>query len=305
MPAVRVAIAVIESAGHVLVGMRQGDVALSGKAEFPGGKCHTDETSRSCVVRESREETGLMVVPRELLETITHQYDHGLIELDFWRCALSPDLDDLARGNEPFNWVALSDLRYLDFPEANRSVIRRLTKHDDSDQWPEDDELRGALEQLTEVFHCVERPEHFTDYTHCDDCLRHDQLLQTVTPEVLRLSQLGSPGMDPVTVCTDDAFRYLLPGLIRIAVTNPGQYFDRLLLQLTNERLQALSVEERNAVQLFLQTYRQRITRQLASRTGEWSVIMGAIKDDADTFPVVDEKIGKLEMMSAAEGCQE
>jgi 8-oxo-dGTP diphosphatase len=125
---IKVSIAIVESVGHVLVGTRPADGPLAGKAEFPGGKCQSDETPRSCAVRECREETGLIVVPREHLVTTTHEYDHETVELNFWRCALTPDLPDRAAPQEPFRWVSLQDLSELDFPEANEEILAILAR---------------------------------------------------------------------------------------------------------------------------------------------------------------------------------
>ena len=122
----KIGIAVVESDGHVLVGTRPDEGRLAGLHEFPGGKCHSDETPKSCSVRECREETGLMVIPREHLITTTHEYDYGTLELHFWRCSLSPDLPDRASAAPPFQWVGLTGLAELDFPEANADVLSLL-----------------------------------------------------------------------------------------------------------------------------------------------------------------------------------
>ena len=122
----RIGIAVVESAGRILVGQRSEGVPLPGLAEFPGGKCEADETPRSCSVRECREETGLIIVPREHLATIEHSYPHGDVELHFWRCGLSPGLPDHAIPSAPFRWVSFEELATLDFPEANRAVLDQL-----------------------------------------------------------------------------------------------------------------------------------------------------------------------------------
>lgn len=119
----RIGIAVVESAGLVLVGQRPEGVPLAGMSEFPGGKCESDETPRSCAVRECREETGLLVVPRQHLATVEHSYPHGDVELHFWRCVLSPGLPDHASPAAPFRWITYDELRQLDFPDANRSVL--------------------------------------------------------------------------------------------------------------------------------------------------------------------------------------
>lgn len=127
MPAAtKIAIAVVESDGHFLVGTRADDAPLAGKAEFPGGKCLPDETPRSCLVRECGEETGLMVIPGSHLATVTHEYDHDTVELHFWKCNLAPDLPDRASATEPFRWVSRSELSELNFPEANTQVLSLL-----------------------------------------------------------------------------------------------------------------------------------------------------------------------------------
>ena len=125
-PVTKVAVAVVESDGHVLVGTRPEGTPLSGTAEFPGGKCLADETPRSCVVRECREETGLMVIPQGHLVTTTHEYDHGTVELHFWRCRLAPDLSERATAAAPFRWVPAATLGELDFPDANAEVLKML-----------------------------------------------------------------------------------------------------------------------------------------------------------------------------------
>ncbi|MBL8818150.1 MAG: (deoxy)nucleoside triphosphate pyrophosphohydrolase [Planctomyces sp.] len=122
----RIGIAVVESAGQYLVGLRPEGVPLAGLSEFPGGKCESDETPRACAVRECREETGLMVVPSEQLATVEYSYPHGDVELHFWRCGLAPGMPPQARPTGTFRWVSIEEMKSLTFPEANRSVLEHL-----------------------------------------------------------------------------------------------------------------------------------------------------------------------------------
>ena len=115
----KVAIAVVESNGHFLVGVRPEGKPLAGMSEFPGGRC--------CVVRECREETGLMVLPQEHLATVAHTYEHGTLELHFWKCSLAPDYNEMADPTPPFRWVAREQLSEHDFPPANDEVLQLLT----------------------------------------------------------------------------------------------------------------------------------------------------------------------------------
>jgi 8-oxo-dGTP diphosphatase len=122
----RIGIAVVESDGHFLVGQRPAGTPLAGMAEFPGGKCETDETPRACAVRECEEETGLLVVPLQQLATIPYSYAHGDVELHFWKCELGPGLGIAAIPHKPFRWIERAQLATLEFPPANREVLAML-----------------------------------------------------------------------------------------------------------------------------------------------------------------------------------
>ncbi len=64
-PLVGVGAVVIEDDRVLLV--KRGRAPLFGKWSIPGGALEVGETLRSAVVREAREETGLMIEPAELL----------------------------------------------------------------------------------------------------------------------------------------------------------------------------------------------------------------------------------------------
>lgn len=127
---IRIGLAVVEEAGLFLVGIRGPAGPLPGKAEFPGGKCLPGETSQACAVRECREETGLAVRAIKRLLSIRHQYDHGLLELEFWACCLDAAARPEAVQNG-FRWIPRAELASLSFPEANAALMKMLL--DDTD----------------------------------------------------------------------------------------------------------------------------------------------------------------------------
>jgi hypothetical protein len=109
------------------------------------------------------------------------------------------------------------------------------------------------------VFGPVERPEHFTDHTHCCECSDHDEELQPYTPANMPRSALGHMGWDPITFCTDKGFRYFLPGMIRIVLTEAGDdnYYEQFMWHVTDvagghDRYAACTREERAVVALAL-----------------------------------------------------
>jgi 8-oxo-dGTP diphosphatase len=125
----RVAIAVVEHAGHYLVGSRKPGQALAGLAEFPGGKCLAGEDAAACAIRECREETGVDVVAIRLLNSCRHEYPNGTLDLEFWLChpAAREVGNQMAPPRGSFEWLPAQTLKSLHFPAANQPVIDLLT----------------------------------------------------------------------------------------------------------------------------------------------------------------------------------
>ena len=95
-------------------------------AEFPGGKVERGEVPAAAAIRECFEEAGLAVEVLDEYLATTHQYEHGLMELHFFRCQLVEESERLPRV--PFRWVAASELAELEFPAANATLIERLVR---------------------------------------------------------------------------------------------------------------------------------------------------------------------------------
>ena len=71
---------------------------------------------------------------------------------------------------------------------------------------------------ITGAFGGIARPEHFTNYRHCDECFEHDELLRSRTWETLAIDDVGSMAWNPITMATPEAFAYWLPALTRLAL---------------------------------------------------------------------------------------
>ena len=91
--------------------------------------------------------------------------------------------------------------------------------------------LQAVLERAREVFGALPRPAHFTNHTHCCECAEHDRTLAAYDPATIPREALGTMGWDPVSFTTEAAFRYYLPGLIRVVLTAGGEeeYFEQFL----------------------------------------------------------------------------
>ena len=120
-----VAAAIVEREGRYLIAQRYDEAILGGLWEFPGGKCRPGETLEDCLHRELMEELGVQVnvVARERI--ITHAYDHGPVELHFYRCVMKAG-EPRPLGCQAVRWVAPHELVNYSFPPADRPLIDAL-----------------------------------------------------------------------------------------------------------------------------------------------------------------------------------
>ena len=73
------------------------------------------------------------------------------------------------------------------------------------------------------------RPEHFTDHTQSPECAEHDQTMRSRPLSAIGVVELGNPGWSPIPFLTEEAYGYVMPRLIELAVSSsverPGESF--------------------------------------------------------------------------------
>jgi 8-oxo-dGTP diphosphatase len=122
---IRVAAAVIERDGKVLIAKRKGKQLNGGKWEFPGGKIEYGETPQDCLVREIYEELSIGITIGEYITTSNYKYPDKSIELVSyfaqWKCGTIT-----LRDHDEVAWVFPEQLIEYDFSEADIPVIQKL-----------------------------------------------------------------------------------------------------------------------------------------------------------------------------------
>jgi len=162
-PIVDVAIAILIHRGKILVGWRGEEQHQGGKHEFPGGKVEQGETPEEACRREIYEEVGIGLKNWHQFDYIHHEYDDIIVNLHLFHSYVPDELLNLI--HQPWAWYTREQLLHLNFPKANKDIIKRLywphlikisntlTPVDNSDAllyWRmEDESEQQYIEQLT------------------------------------------------------------------------------------------------------------------------------------------------------------
>jgi 8-oxo-dGTP diphosphatase len=111
--------------GRILLARRTRGRDLAGLWEFPGGKVDPGETPEQALMRELREELGIVAEPGEPLIAVPHRYPHKRLRLDVRRIAgyrgTPKGLDGQALA-----WVPPHKLASYPMPAADRPVVAAL-----------------------------------------------------------------------------------------------------------------------------------------------------------------------------------
>lgn len=126
-PSLIVAAGVLERDDHVLAAKRMRGSHLEGHWEFPGGKLEPGESPEECLERELREELGILVEPRRVLDVVFHRYPERSVLLLFYRCRLREGVPRALECDEVL-WVPRVELGALRWAPADLDFVRRLAE---------------------------------------------------------------------------------------------------------------------------------------------------------------------------------
>jgi 8-oxo-dGTP diphosphatase len=122
------ACALIDPDGRVLIAQRPEGKAMAGLWEFPGGKVEAGERPEESLIRELKEELGI-VVNEECLAPLTfasHRYPMFQLLMPLYVCRRWEGIV-AAREGQKLKWVRPNDLRNYPMPPADEPLIPHLT----------------------------------------------------------------------------------------------------------------------------------------------------------------------------------
>ena len=122
------ACALIDTDGRVLIAQRPLGKSMAGLWEFPGGKIESGERPEESLIRELKEELGI-VVKEECLAPLTfasHSYPDFHLLMPLYVCRRWQGFVE-ARERQVLKWVRPNDLRNYPMPPADEPLISHLT----------------------------------------------------------------------------------------------------------------------------------------------------------------------------------
>ena len=111
-----------DGAGRVLACRRAAGQALAGLWEFPGGKLEPGEDAAAALVRELREELGVVVESGEALAPVEHDYGGFVIRLIPLRCRVVSG-EPHPHEHDAIRWVGPHETGALEWAAADLPVV--------------------------------------------------------------------------------------------------------------------------------------------------------------------------------------
>jgi 8-oxo-dGTP diphosphatase len=118
------AILLIDADGRILLAQRPEGKPMAGLWEFPGGKIQAGETPEYALIRELKEELGIMT-GTDCLQPVTfasHSYDDFHLLMPVYACRTWKNIPRAMEGQE-LKWVRKENLSDYAMPAADLPLI--------------------------------------------------------------------------------------------------------------------------------------------------------------------------------------
>ena len=136
----------------------------------------------------------------------------------------------------------------------------------------EDLELIAAFAAIDAAFADCPRPEKFTDHPYCEECSDAHDYFQQFTPDSIA-EVTDPPETLPLSFLTDDAYLYLLPGILRWLPHSGEQFCVGDVLFHVENRLHTLNSTQRGALRDLLYVVYGRLEPEIRATAFDYPTI--------------------------------
>lgn len=93
--------------------------------EFVGGKVEPGETKEQALIRECREELGVLVQVGEIFMELTHKYPDLTVHLTLFHAGIAEGTPKLLE-HQALRWLTVEEMDQYSFCPADQAILARL-----------------------------------------------------------------------------------------------------------------------------------------------------------------------------------
>jgi hypothetical protein len=142
----------------------------------------------------------------------------------------------------------------------------------------------AAFEAIDRAFAGSPRPEKFTDHPYCDECAEAHEYFSAFMPATLA-DVTDPPETLPIAFLTDEAFHFLLPGMLRWLPRTGRQYCVGDVLFHVEGRLHTFNPVQRLAIRDLLYIVYDRLEPEIQASAFDYPTIWRILNQLDQTAP--------------------
>ncbi|MCF2874308.1 MULTISPECIES: (deoxy)nucleoside triphosphate pyrophosphohydrolase [unclassified Tenacibaculum] len=111
----------------IFIARKKKGKSLAGYWEFPGGKIEQNENPKKALIRELKEELGMLVSVENQVGEHLYQYPDKMIKLIAYSCNFIEATFNLT-DHDTYEWVTIEELSNYQIAQADLFFVKMITK---------------------------------------------------------------------------------------------------------------------------------------------------------------------------------
>ena len=125
-----VAAALIWDKDRFMICQRPSDKARGLLWEFVGGKREPGESREEALIRECKEELGILVKPLSVFMEVDHIYPDITIHLIIYNCEIEAGIPKLLEHRD-LKWIKVEEIDSYEFCPADKEILKKIKEEYD------------------------------------------------------------------------------------------------------------------------------------------------------------------------------